>query len=141
MGEICAGVVSHHLFDHKPDNLLAKGSKYNLRGFYRYGTPGVAVVFGEEHNIENYVDSLKDAMPQKKFEIRFRKEDVADKSVKDWKNVELGDLREALTSLDMEECFFAVTGLDSSKANDKSVGNEKSDGKASKGKAKSKKKK
>lgn len=134
MTEFCVGVVSHHLFDHKPDNLLAKGSKYNLRGFYRFGTPGIAVVFGDQHNIDNYVDSLKDAMPQKKFEIRFQKQTCDAAMPKEWKEVELGGLRETLTELGLEECFFQVTGLDPSKATKQN--NTEKGGKKNKGKKK-----
>jgi hypothetical protein len=136
--EFCVGVTSHHLFDHKPDNLLSKGSKYSLRGFYRFGTPGVAVVFGEQHNIDNYVDSMKDAMPQKKFEIRFQQPSAVSTQL-GWTEVDLGGLRKALTEIGVEQCFFEVTGLDPAKATQSSGGSSKDKGgKQSKGKKKKK---
>jgi hypothetical protein len=131
MSNVCVGVVSHHLFDHKPDNLLAKGNKYNLCGFYRFGTPGIAIVFGAQHDIDNYVDSLKDAMPQKKFEIRFQK--TIDGAPKEWKETDLGELRQALTEIGLGECFFQVTGMDPSKATKQGETDSKG-GKKSKGK-------
>ena len=133
MSKVCVGVVSHHLFDHKPDNLIAKGNKYNLHGFYRYGTPGVAVVFGAQHDIDNYVDSLKASMPQKKFEIRFQK--TTDGAPKMWKEMDLGGLRQGLTEIGLEDCFFRVTGLDPLKATKQGTTDNKG-GKKNKGKKK-----
>jgi len=139
MPEVCVGIAAHHLFDHKPDSLLSKGTKYKLHGFYRFGTPGVAVVWGEQHDIDCYVDSLKSAMPQKKFEIRFQKHlSAGERSPKDWIEVDLGGLREALTRLGLEDAFFAVTGLDPSKATDPNVTKTKG-GKQTTGKRQSKK--
>lgn len=137
MSIVCVGIVSHHLFDHKPDNLLAKGSKYNLTGFYRFGTPGIAVVFGEQHNIDNYIDPLKDAMPQKKFEIKFQQQ--TDTAPQKWKEVNLGGLREELNKLGMENVFFQVTDLDPSKATKLNNGTDKNKGGSKKNKGKKKK--
>lgn len=139
---VCVGIVSHHLFDHKPDNLLAKGgTKYNLRGYYRFGTPGVAVVFGTPDDIDNYVVALKNAMPQKKFEIRFHKQITTTVVMKEWKEADLGGLREALAGLGLEDCFFQVTGLDPSKATDNQQQISATDKGGSKQSSKGKKKK
>eukprot|EP01062_Namystynia_karyoxenos_P015464 TRINITY_DN15605_c0_g2_i1.p1 TRINITY_DN15605_c0_g2~~TRINITY_DN15605_c0_g2_i1.p1 ORF type:complete len:397 (+),score=117.55 TRINITY_DN15605_c0_g2_i1:87-1277(+) len=65
---IVALVHTNHLQPHKPDSLLSKGNKYGLTGAYMYGTPGAAVVCGDRASVDEYYDSLRRAMPQKKIE-------------------------------------------------------------------------
>ena len=64
-------ISTHHLLDHKPDNILRKGLKYNVSGYYKFGTPGIGVMWGEQVNIEAFVSTLKQTMPQKKIETIF----------------------------------------------------------------------
>jgi hypothetical protein len=73
--DLCyACIRTHHLFDHKPDNTLRSGHKFDLRGYYKFGTPGIAVVVGStRHSIEGFVDLLNSKMPQKKFELVFER--------------------------------------------------------------------
>jgi len=66
-----ACISTHHLLDHKPDNLLRTGHKFQLVGFYKFGTPGIAIAWGDKDGIEEFLDTLKRAMPQKKFELVF----------------------------------------------------------------------
>jgi len=69
-------IGSHHLLNHAPDNLLAKGgTKYKLNGYYRFGTPGLAFCVSsvqeeeDDPHIQNFRDALEKKMPQKKFDI------------------------------------------------------------------------
>ena len=79
-GKLSLHVIrSHHLLDHAPDNMLAKGGKYKLNGLYRFGTPGLAFCFvrqqghngggnDDEVRVDNFVLALEKKMPHKKFE-------------------------------------------------------------------------
>lgn len=108
-------VHSHHLLDHKPDNLLLKGGKYKLRGIACLGRPGVALCIGPSVAIDNFRMSMEDAMPQKKFGTIIlsdvRDEDALE-SLQGFVPASLGDLRAVLASLGYEDHFFTLTGLD-----------------------------
>jgi len=122
-------VHSHHLLDHKPDNLLIKGHKFNLRGIACLGRPGVALCVGDAVDIANYVSMLESNMPQKKFHmIEIQDEDMG--GIKSFEACSLGDLRTLLAQHGHEEHFFAVTGLDPAAATSSS--NESKKGKKNK---------
>mmetsp|Transcript_8970 Transcript_8970/g.24862 ORF Transcript_8970/g.24862 Transcript_8970/m.24862 type:complete len:138 (+) Transcript_8970:103-516(+) len=119
MGEVVALVHSHHLLDHKPDNLLLKGGKYKLRGLACLGRPGVALCIGPQVAIDNFQASLESAMPQKKFDQTPLNEggNVARlNAIRDFEPATLGELRQCLASIGREAIFFALTGIDPSQA-------------------------
>ena len=41
--EVVSIIHSHHLLDHKPDNMILSGKKFKLRGIACLGRPGVAL--------------------------------------------------------------------------------------------------
>lgn len=118
-----ACISTHHLFDHKPDNLLKTGHKCHLSGFYKFGTPGIAVAWGDAESIEDFVDTLKRAMPQKKFEILFLRSwcdgnEQADQIPVGWKSVDPPALKEELAKIGApEEDYYTALGVEQS--NDK----------------------
>lgn len=72
---VYACISTHHLLDHKPDNLLRTGHKFGISGVYKFGTPGIAVVWAEHRiQLENFMDTLKSNMPQKKFQLLLERE-------------------------------------------------------------------
>ena len=109
-------ISTHHLFDHKPDNLLKTGHKFNLSGFYKFGTPGIAIAWGDEESIEEFLDTLKRAMPQKKFQLVFRRQWEAQNQIPEgWKSVNSPALKEELANVGAdEEDYFTVLGLEKS---------------------------
>ena len=123
-----ACISTHHLFDHKPDNLLKTGHKCHLTGFYKFGTPGIAIAWGDKESIEDFIDTLKRAMPQKKFElVFFRSWEVTEQTPEGWTSVDPQRLREEIAQIGApEEDYYAALGL------------EKGNGKQCKSKGKSK---
>jgi len=111
-----ACISTHHLLNHKPDNLLKTGHKYKLSGFYKFGTPGVAIAWGETDGIEDFFDSLKRAMPQKKFELVFIRSwdmDNHDGIPKGWNSVDPSSLKTELAKLSVpEEDYYTSLGLE-----------------------------
>ena len=47
-------IHSHHLLDHKPDNMILSGKKYKLRGIACLGRPGVALCIGAKKDIVKF---------------------------------------------------------------------------------------
>ena len=127
---------SHHLLDHKPDNLLLKGGKYKLRGIACLGRPGVALCVGPPAAMENFQASLEAAMPQKRFELHVLspiQNNAALEQIQGFEPASLGDLRILLAFLGHEDEFFALTGLDPSQAtNTKATTNNNNNQKGSK---------
>jgi hypothetical protein len=125
-----ACISTHHLLDHKPDNLLKTGHKCHLSGFYKFGTPGVAVAWGDAEGIEDFLDTLKRAMPQKKFELVFLR--LWDGTIPvGWTGVDPPTLRKELETIGSpEEDYYTVLGLEKSQ--------EKSGRSKGKGKGKNK---
>ena len=114
-----ACISTHHLLDHKPDNLLRTGHKHNLTGFYKFGTPGIAIAWGDQESIEDFIDTMKRAMPQKKFELIFLRSWEPSKTIPEgWTSVDPQALREAMATIGApEEDYFTALGLE--KSNDK----------------------
>ena len=112
-------IHSHHLLDHKPDNMILSGKKYKLRGVACLGRPGVALCIGAKKDIVKFNNKLKGAMPQKKFssvDISSSSTNVVtilDEFVDGFEEVPLAKLRELLTAVDQEDKFFALVGIDS----------------------------
>ena len=101
----CSCVRTHHLFDHKPDNLLrTAGNKLKLQGVFKFGTPGIAVVCysNDTTTVDNFVDILKQNMPQKKFEVVFQKKIC--REVNGWE--------EAATATDLKKFLVETMNLD-----------------------------
>lgn len=145
---VIALVHSHHLLDHKPDNLLLKGAKFKLSGMACLGRPGVALCYANNMlDVENFVSFLQNAMPQKKFDIiMLDGTENTDGTVKDdFVSGSLGELRVLLAQMGHEDHFFALTGIDPSQATSTSSGNNSKGGgkggKSSGNKSKGKKKK
>lgn len=113
---IVALVHSHHLLDHKPDNLLLKGGKYKLRGLACLGRPGVALCIGAAEHIAQFQSSLEDAMPQKKFAtiVLDGVEAQSLPAMQSFEAATLGELRTVLASIGREDVFFELTGIDPS---------------------------
>ena len=124
-------VHSHHLLDHKPDNMILKGGKFKLRGVGCLGRPGVALCIGPEKAIDKFRSKLKSAMPQKKFgTIEIDSSSIPDEElskIDDFEEVSQGELRGLLAALGHEDQFFTLTGIDPSIAsNSGSSGQEPS---------------
>lgn len=119
---IYACIMTHHLLPHKPDNLLQTGHKYQLCGYYKFGTPGVAVCWTHDAvHLDNFVLTLSDAMPQKKFQILWQQEWTCDTilPVQGWNRIESGsELQQALGAIDgvSDDDYFIMLGLDPTKA-------------------------
>jgi len=118
-----ACISTHHLFDHKPDNLLKTGHKCRLSGFYKFGTPGIAIAWGDTEGIEDFLDALKRAMPQKKFELVFLRswdEPQPEYQIPEgWKSVDPAALREGLAGIGApEEDYYTALGIEKSTTKD-----------------------
>ena len=117
-GDVVALIHSHHLLDHKPDNMILKGGKHKLRGIGCLGRPGVALCVGPQVAIDKFKSKLKSAMPQKKFgTIAIDSASIAEKEldkINDFEEASLGELRDLLARLGHEDQFFALTGIDPS---------------------------
>ena len=132
---VYACISTHHLFDHKPDNLLKTGHKHQLNGFYKFGTPGVAVAWGDKDFVEDFMDTMNRAMPQKKFELVFQKP-WSGETPTGWNEVLPPELKQQLSKLGVpDEDYFTILGLEMKATS------EPSGGKNVKSKSKGKKKK
>ena len=113
-------VHSHHLLDHKPDNMILNGGKYKLRGVGCLGRPGVALCVGEQAAINKFRSKLKTAMPQKKFgTISIDRSSIPSdelSKIRDFEEATIGELRSLLAKLGHEHHFFTLTGIDPSNA-------------------------
>jgi hypothetical protein len=119
-----SAISTHHLLDHKPDNLLrSAGNKCKLNGYFKFGNPGIALVWhstsdGDNDSsaaaFENFVNTLKSAMPQKKFQCLFTKPWNSSQLPSGWNEISTaGDLKVALQDLGIpEEDYYTVLGLD-----------------------------
>ena len=124
--DVVALLHSHHLLDHKPDNMILKGGKFKLRGVGCLGRPGVALCIGPQKSIDKFQSKLQSAMPQKKFgvtAIDIEEEDASSScflgdvvlpELDDFEEATLGELRGLLKTLDREDLFFTLTGIDPS---------------------------
>ena len=113
---VVALLYSHHLLDHKPDNLILKGGKHKLRGMACLGRPGVALCIGPSRSLQKFRSALESAMPQKRFKTKILKDgDEEIRCCDDIRGFEraesLGDFRAVLASIGEEDEFFALTGI------------------------------
>ncbi len=107
-----ACLSTHHLLDHKPDNLLKTGHKYGLKGFYKFGTPGIAIAWGDKDNIDDFLDTMKRAMPQKKFEVVFSRPWNGQETSGGWNCVDPQGLRDEMAKIGTpEEDYYTALGL------------------------------
>lgn len=118
--EVIQLIHSHHLLDHKPDNMILKGSKFKLRGVACLGRPSVGLCVGASKNIQKFCKKLKSAMPQKKFSTIDIVRTGDPVYFEGYDEISLGELRTVLVKLGHEEHFFAITGIDPSNAVDSS---------------------
>ncbi len=114
--DVVALLHSHHLLDHKPDNLILKGGKHKLRGVACLGRPGVALCIGPSKSIAKFQRSLESAMPQKRFKTKILEKVSAETcycggKFDGFESVSLGEFRERLASIGEEGEFFALTGI------------------------------
>ena len=110
---VVALLHSHHLLDHKPDNLILKGGKHKLRGVACLGRPGVALCVGPTKSIAKFQKTLESAMPQKRFKTKVL-ESVSPPqldALAGFEEVSLGEFRIVLASVGEEAEFFALTGI------------------------------
>mmetsp|Transcript_27264 Transcript_27264/g.44733 ORF Transcript_27264/g.44733 Transcript_27264/m.44733 type:complete len:249 (-) Transcript_27264:485-1231(-) len=129
--EVVTLIHSHHLLDHKPDNMILTGKKFKLRGIACLGRPGVALCIGSPSNVKKFTNKLRGAMPQKKFGVVDIIKKVAentnegvsgtssavsilDEVVDGFEEASLGELRELLTAVGREDQFLALVGIDNS---------------------------
>jgi hypothetical protein len=117
---VVALLHSHHLLDHKPDNLILKGGRHKLRGVACLGRPGVALCIGSQRSISKFRASLESAMPQKRFKTKIllsnnnnnnsHQEECAAR-FDGFEQATLGEFREHLASIGEEAEFFALTRI------------------------------
>mmetsp|Transcript_5220 Transcript_5220/g.11561 ORF Transcript_5220/g.11561 Transcript_5220/m.11561 type:complete len:248 (-) Transcript_5220:79-822(-) len=117
---VVALLHSHHLLNHKPDNLLLKGGKYKLRGVAFLGRPGVALCIGPPKAHARFKKALESAMPQKRFKTKEllvcgddddNKSDLIIDATGFTQAETLGDFRTVLASIGQEAEFFELTGI------------------------------
>lgn len=125
---------THHLLDHKPDNLLKTGHKSGLVGFYKFGTPGIALLWGDAESLDDFLDRLQKAMPQKKFELVWKKEWKTDQPVTEWKCApSASDLLQELTAIGIPpEDYYTALGLENRSGMDSSRSSRGKKGKTNK---------
>ena len=104
-------IHSHHLLDHKPDNLVLSGKKFKLTGMAVLGRPGVALCVGTSSNADKFFGKLRKAMPQKKF-VSSRLEVEEELSFDGFERGTMADLREAMTRCGNESRFLSLVGVD-----------------------------
>jgi len=126
-----ACISTHHLLDHKPDNLLRTANKHGLVGFYKFGTPGIAFVFGHRESIHDFMDKLKSNMPQKKFQLMLEcpYENTHSPALDrlGYHEVTAASLKEELRKMNFEDdVYYTVLGLDKRSADTTSDSVEKS---------------
>lgn len=108
---------THHLLDHKPDHLLrTEGHKHGLVGWYRFGTPGIALAWYRDSSCwEGFASILRRAMPQKKIEVVFQRPWDQDLPSAWEETKSAKDLRGALEMLGAPpQDYFVILGLDPS---------------------------
>ena len=121
--EVVSIIHSHHLLDHKPDNMILSGKKFKLRGIACLGRPGVALCIGSQRNISKFMQKLKAAMPQKKFSTIHIETDVAIDSttlneIRDgFQKSTLTELRDVLTEIGKEDEFYKLVGVENNNSN------------------------
>ncbi|VEU39647.1 unnamed protein product [Pseudo-nitzschia multistriata] len=107
---------SHHLLDHKPDNLLLRGGRYKLRGVAFLGRPGVALCIGPPKAHTKFKRALESAMPQKRFktkDLEITHPEGEFLAMEGFSRAEtLGDFRAILASIGREAEFFELTGIE-----------------------------
>jgi len=126
---VVALIHSHHLLDHKPDNMILAGKRFKLRGVACLGRPGAALCVGPRKNVEKFAGKLRGAMPQKKFGVveitrRANGENkdspspsaaaastTLDELVNGFERASLGELRELLAAVGQEDQFLALVGV------------------------------
>jgi len=116
---VYACISTNHLFDHKPDNLLAMGRKYEVFGYYKYGSPGIALCWCLDRvSLENFVDALKRNMPQKKFHVLFEREWAGDSLPNKSGWTKCTTPSELQISMELSGCpgddYYLLLGLDAS---------------------------
>ena len=110
--DVVALLHSHHLLNHKPDNLLLKGGKYKLRGVACLGRPGMALCIGPEKAVARFRGALESAMPQKRFKTKVLPVPSSGcGDIEAFGSATPGKFREVLASIDQEDEFFALTGI------------------------------
>ena len=112
-------VTTNHLLDHKPDNLLAMGRKYKVSGYYKYGSPGIAICWCLDRvSLDNFMDALERVMPQKKFNVVFEREWAGDTLPNDSGWTECATPSELQAAMEMSGCpghdYSMSQGLDPS---------------------------
>jgi len=105
-------IHSHHLLDHKPDNLVLSGRKFKLKGIAVLGRPGVALCVGTPSNADKFLGKLRKAMPQKKF-VSSRLEVEEELPFDGFERGTMAELREAMTRSGNEDRFLSLVGVDS----------------------------
>lgn len=141
-----AALRTHHLLDHKPDNLLRTGHKHGLTGFYKFGTPGIGVAWAaDEQSLHNFLDTLQSAMPQKKFSFVLWKEleDGVASCPSQWMEMaSAAELKQALESAMVEEDdYYTILGIEKREDNKNDSSGKKGKGSSTKSKSKSSKRK
>ena len=99
--------------------LVVAGHKYGLKGFYKFGTPGIAIAWGDKDTIDDFLDTMKKAMPQKKFELVFCRPWKEQKSPEGWNGVDPQGLQIELATIGApEEDYYTALGLDKRNINE-----------------------
>ena len=138
---VYACITTHHLLDHKPDNLLRTGHKFRLNGFYKFGTPGIGVCWGDQDGVDGFVEKMKGAMPQKKFGLVFSRSWDGAVPTSGWTEVTASGLRGRLSEAGVDDDdYYSILGIQKRDGNDDEDGG-KTGGKKKGGKAKAGKKK
>jgi hypothetical protein len=110
-GDVVALIHSHHLLDHKPDNMILKAGKFKLRGVgCLLVDQGVALCIGPQAAVNKFRSKLKAEMPQKKcgtidIEVTSILEDKLS-SIENFEEATLEELRSLLASMGHEEQFL-----------------------------------
>ena len=102
-------IHSHHLLDHKPDNLVLSGRKFKLTGMAVLGRPGVALCVGAPSNADKFLGRLRKAMPQKKF-VSSRLDVEGELAFDGFERGTMAELREAMTRAGNEDRFLSLVG-------------------------------
>jgi len=121
--------------------LLKTGHKHHLSGFYKFGTPGVAIAWGDADCIDDFMDTLKRAMPQKKFELVFLRPWKLETRPQEWNEVQPPTLKDKLVKLGLpEDDYYTILGVEKKDSKDDTGGKSQGNGKGGKAKGKGKKK-
>jgi len=161
-GEVVILIHSHHLLDHKPDNMILSGKKFKLRGIACLGRPGVALCIGPRNNVKKFMNKLRGAMPQKKFgsvEIEAGSDihegggdassttstssaavTILDEVVDGFDEAPISELRKLLTIVGREDQFLALLGISNDSPTRGQTKNSNADAGESKGAGRKKRK-